>query len=211
MSTTILRPTAKTFQPHLYNLLIKSIESDMHRLTINKPKSAFARTTVIPICASLRTSTSVERLAFSTQTRGFLLHKNKTKQHTYIINHRKIISMRNRTRSVAVSPGVKDVADGAAQKQQISGEHRRRAVHCSPAGDALERWRPGETRDHGSRRENRGASDLLFHDRWSLGEGEPRRCARKKGAMAGASAKGNCSLQGASAREEGAMVAEGRS
>jgi hypothetical protein len=76
---------------------------------------------------------------------------------------------------------------------------------CSPAGDALERWRPGETRDHGSRRENRGASDLLFHERWSLGEGEPRRCARKKGAMAGASAKGNCSLQGASAREEGAM------
>jgi hypothetical protein len=58
---------------------------------------------------------------------------------------------------------------------------------------------------------NRGASDLLFHERWSLGEGEPRRCAGKKGAMAGASAKGNCSLQGASAREEGTMVAEGRS
>ena len=34
---------------------------------------------------------------------------------------------------------------------------------------------------------NRGASDLLVHERWSLGEGEPRRCAGKKGAMVGAS------------------------
>jgi hypothetical protein len=52
------------------------------------------------------------------------------------------------------------------------------------------RWRDGDqgkTHGHGSRRENRGASDLLFHERWSLGEGEPRRCAGKKGAMAGAS------------------------
>jgi hypothetical protein len=35
-------------------------------------QTAFARTTVIPICASLRTSTSVEQLAFfSTQNTGF--------------------------------------------------------------------------------------------------------------------------------------------
>jgi hypothetical protein len=48
--------------------------------------------------------------------------------------------MWNQTRSVVVSPGVNDVADGAAQKQQTPGEHRRRAVHCAaqssePRGD----------------------------------------------------------------------------
>jgi hypothetical protein len=37
MNTTILRATTETFQPHLFNSLIESIESDMHRLTINKP------------------------------------------------------------------------------------------------------------------------------------------------------------------------------
>jgi hypothetical protein len=39
--------------------------------------------------------------------------------------------MWNQTRSVVVSPGVKDVADGAAQKQQTPDERRRRAVHCA--------------------------------------------------------------------------------
>jgi hypothetical protein len=39
------------------------------------------------------------------QTRGSSPPQNKTKQHTFMINHRKITSMRNRARSVAVSPG----------------------------------------------------------------------------------------------------------
>jgi hypothetical protein len=39
--------------------------------------------------------------------------------------------MRNRTRSVAVSPGVNDDDDGAVQKQQTTGECRRRAVHLA--------------------------------------------------------------------------------
>jgi hypothetical protein len=37
--------------------------------------------------------------------------------------------MRNQIRIIAVSPGVNDVADGAAQKQQTPGERRRRVVH----------------------------------------------------------------------------------
>jgi hypothetical protein len=41
----------------------------------------------------------------------------------------KITPMRNRTRIVAVSPGVNDDDIGAAQKQQPTGESRRRAVH----------------------------------------------------------------------------------
>ncbi|PWZ17077.1 hypothetical protein Zm00014a_012148 [Zea mays] len=48
--------------------------------------------------------------------------------------------MWNQTRSVVVSPGMKDVADGAAQKQQTPDERRWRAVHCTaqssePRGD----------------------------------------------------------------------------
>jgi hypothetical protein len=52
-----------------------------------------------------------------------VLHKTKIKQHTYTINHMKITPMRNRTRIVAVSPGVNDDDDGAAQKQQTTGGH----------------------------------------------------------------------------------------
>ena len=37
--------------------------------------------------------------------------------------------MQNRTRIVAVSPGVDDDDVGAAQEQQTPGERRRRAVH----------------------------------------------------------------------------------
>jgi hypothetical protein len=76
------------------------------------------------------------------KTRGSPLHKNKTKQHTYIINHMKITSTRNQTRIVVVSPGVNDDDDGAAQKQQPTGERRRRAVHCATkqqAGSARSR------------------------------------------------------------------------
>jgi hypothetical protein len=39
--------------------------------------------------------------------------------------------MWNQTRSVVVSPGVNDDDDGAAQKQQTTGECRRRVVHCA--------------------------------------------------------------------------------
>ena len=60
-----------------------------------------------------------------------LLHKTKIKQHTYTINRMKITSMWNQTRIVVVSPGVNDDNDGAAQKQQPTGERRRRVVHCS--------------------------------------------------------------------------------
>jgi hypothetical protein len=113
--TTSCSPTAKanllmriteTFYTHLFKI-INRVDWERHASAHHKQtQTAFARTTVIPICASLRTSTSVERLAFfSTQNTVSLLHKNKTKQHTYIINLRKIMSIRNRTRSVAVSPG----------------------------------------------------------------------------------------------------------
>jgi hypothetical protein len=87
--------------------------------------------------------TSIERLAFSsTHNTGFLssTKQNKTKQHIYTINHRRIMPMWNQTRSVVVSPGVNNVADGAAQKQQTPGERRLHAVHCAaqssePRGD----------------------------------------------------------------------------
>jgi hypothetical protein len=74
------------------------------------------------------------------KTRGSPLHKNKTKQHTYIINHMKITSMRNQTRIVVVSPGVNDDDDGAAQKQQPTGERRRRAVHCATKQQVGSAW-----------------------------------------------------------------------
>jgi hypothetical protein len=53
---------------------------------------------------------------------GFLSSK-KTKQHTYTINHRKTMPMRNRTRIVTVSPEMNDVYVGAAQKQQAPTGH----------------------------------------------------------------------------------------
>jgi hypothetical protein len=67
--------------------------------------------TVIPICASLQTSTS-GLPSSPRQTRGSSPPQNKTKQHTFMINHRKITSMRNRERSVAVSPGRTTTAAG---------------------------------------------------------------------------------------------------
>jgi hypothetical protein len=126
MSTTILRPTAKTFQPHLYNLLIESIESDMahHKQT----QSAFARTTVIPICASLRHRRASSGLPSPRKTRGYLLHKNKTKQHTYIINHRKIMLMRNRTRIDVASPGCTTTTTGLRK----NSEHTAAITACCP-------------------------------------------------------------------------------
>jgi hypothetical protein len=55
------------------------------------------------------------------KTRGSSPPQNKTKQHT--INHMKTMSMRNRIRIVAVSPGVNDDDVGATQKQQTPGGH----------------------------------------------------------------------------------------
>jgi hypothetical protein len=78
--------------------------------------------------------TSVERLAFSsTQTRGSSPPQNKTKQHIYTINHRRIMPMWNQTRIVVVSPGVNEDDDRAAQKQQPTGEHRRCCNNTSPS------------------------------------------------------------------------------
>jgi hypothetical protein len=62
--------------------------------------------------------------------------------------------MWNQTRSVVVSSGVKDVADGAAQKQQTPGERRRRAVHCAAQ----------------SSDEARGVTGLQFLDRHCCAE-----------------------------------------
>jgi hypothetical protein len=112
--TTSCSPTAKanllvciteTFYTHPFKL-IKRVHRERHASAHHKQtQSAFARTTVIPICASLRHRRASSGLPSPRKTRGSLLHKNKTKEHTYIINHRTIMSMRNRTRSVAVSPG----------------------------------------------------------------------------------------------------------
>jgi hypothetical protein len=54
----------ETFYTHPFKL-IKRVERERHASAHHKQtQSVFVRTMVIPICASLRTSTSVERLAF---------------------------------------------------------------------------------------------------------------------------------------------------
>ena len=63
----------------------------------------------------------------------------------------KITPMWNQTRSVVVSPGVKDVANGVAQKQQTPDKRRRRAVHCAAQssesrGDGGAAAQPGKNR-----------------------------------------------------------------
>jgi hypothetical protein len=125
--------TTETFYTHPFKI-INRVDRERHASAHHKQtQTAFARTMVIPICASLRTSTSIERLAFfSTQNTGFL-SSTKSKQHTYTINHQNTMPMRNRTRIVAVSPGANDVTDGAAQKQQIPGERRSCCKNTSPS------------------------------------------------------------------------------
>jgi hypothetical protein len=103
-----------------------------------------------------------------------LLHKTKIKQHTYTINHMKITPMWNQTRSVVVSPGVKDVADGAAQKQQTPGERRRRAVHCAAQ----------------SSDEAREVTGLQFLDRHCCAETWTPRLQPEQGLLAAAPGKG---------------------
>jgi hypothetical protein len=68
----------ETFYTHPFKL-IKRVDRERHASPHHKQtQSVFVRTMAIPIRASLRTSTSVERLAFSTQNTGFL---SSTKQN----------------------------------------------------------------------------------------------------------------------------------
>jgi hypothetical protein len=69
----------KIFYTHPFKI-INRVDREWHASAHHKQtQTAFARTTVISIGASLRTSTSVERLAFfSTQNTGFL---SSTKQN----------------------------------------------------------------------------------------------------------------------------------
>jgi hypothetical protein len=121
----------ETFYTHPFKL-IKRVDRERHASAHHKQtQSVFVRTMAIPICASLRTSTSVERLAFfSTQNTGFL-SSTKTKQHTYTINHRNIMPMRNRTRIVAVSPRVNDADVWGCTKTANTRWASRCAVHCA--------------------------------------------------------------------------------
>jgi hypothetical protein len=61
---------------------------------------------------------SIERLAFFSTPNTEFHSSTKTKQHTYTINNRKTTPMRNRTRIIAVSPGVDDNDVGAAQNSK---------------------------------------------------------------------------------------------
>ncbi|PWZ37033.1 hypothetical protein Zm00014a_015838 [Zea mays] len=68
----------ETFYTHPFKI-INRVDRERHALAHHKQtQSMFVRTTAIPICASLRTSTSVERLAFSPQNTGFV---SSTKQN----------------------------------------------------------------------------------------------------------------------------------
>jgi hypothetical protein len=121
----------ETFYTHPFKL-IKRVDRERHVSAHHKQtQSVFVRTMVIPICASLQTSTGVERLAFfSTQNTGFL-SSTKTKQHTYTINHRNIMPMRNRTRIIAVSPGVNDADVRGCTKTANTRWASQCAVHCA--------------------------------------------------------------------------------
>ena len=59
----------------------------------------------------------------SRKTRGASPPPNKIKQHTYTINRMKIMSMRNRTRSVAVSPGERRRRWGCAKTVNTRRHH----------------------------------------------------------------------------------------
>jgi hypothetical protein len=61
----------ETFYTHPFKL-IKRVDQERHASAHHKQtQSMFVRTMEIPICASLQTSTGVERLAFSTQNTRF--------------------------------------------------------------------------------------------------------------------------------------------
>ena len=104
MNTTILQSTVETFKSHLYNSFIESIESDMHRLTINKPNRRLQERRWFRFVHRYEHRRASSGLPSPRKTRGSLLHKNKTKQHTYIINHRRTLPIRNQTKVVVVSP-----------------------------------------------------------------------------------------------------------
>jgi hypothetical protein len=74
----------ETFYTHPFKI-INRVDRERHASAHHKQtQSVFVRTMAISICASLRTSTSVERLAFSSQNTGFLssTKHNKT-AHTH--------------------------------------------------------------------------------------------------------------------------------
>jgi hypothetical protein len=94
----------ETFYTHPFKI-INRVDREWHASAHHKQtQSVFVRTMAIPICASLRHRRASSGLPSPRKTRGSLLHKNKTKQHTYIINHRRTMPIRNQTKIVVVSP-----------------------------------------------------------------------------------------------------------
>jgi hypothetical protein len=106
----------------------------MHWLTINNPIGVCKDDGDSDLCITMNIDERQAACLLLHAKHGVpFLHQTQTKQHTYTINHRKIMPMRNRTRIDVVSPGVNNGDDGAAQKQQPTGERRRCCNNTSPS------------------------------------------------------------------------------
>jgi hypothetical protein len=76
----------------------------MHRLTINKPKRRLQERRWFRFVHRFEHRRALNDLPSPRKHGVSILHKNKTKQHTYIINHRKTKPIRSQTKIIVVSP-----------------------------------------------------------------------------------------------------------